>query len=204
MSLQAAAPRLLLASGSAARRALLQASGLRFDVLPAQVDEAALKQGSRAAGLDAEAAAVLLADAKARHVAQLEPEALVIGCDQLLVCDGTWFDKPADLTEARAHLRALRGRTHTLVTAIVCRHGEQRLWQAVSLPRLTMRDVSDAFLETYLSLEASHLTTTVGAYRLEGPGIHLFAAIEGEHAAILGLPLLGLLGFLRQYGMLAA
>lgn len=204
MSLQAGAPRLLLASGSAARRALLEASGLCFEVLPAQVDEAALKQGARAAGLDAEAAALLLAQAKAQHVAHRDPAALVIGCDQLLVCDGRWFDKPADLTEARAHLRALRGRTHTLVTAVVCRRGEQRPWQAVSLPRLTMRAFSDAFLETYLSLEAAHVTTTVGAYRLEGPGVHLFATIEGEHAAILGLPLLGLLSFLRQYGMLTA
>ncbi len=204
MTLQAAAPRLLLASASAARRALLAAAGLRFEVVPAPVDEAALKHDARAAGEDASAAAVLLADAKARHVAAHDPDALVIGCDQLLVCDGRWFDKPANLTEARAHLLALRGRTHTLVTAVVCRRGGQRLWQAVSVPRLTMRDFSDACLETYLSLEALHVTATVGAYRLEGPGMHLFAAVEGEHAAILGLPLLGLLGFLRQYGMLMA
>lgn len=199
--LQAGAPRLVLASASAARRALLEAAGLRFEVRPAEVDEAALKQAARAAGLEAADAALRLADAKARWVAAQDPEALVIGCDQLLLCDGRWFDKPADPAEARAQLRALRGRTHTLVTTVLCRRGGQRLWQAVAEPRLTMRDFSDAFLETYLSREAGHVTASVGAYRLEGLGIHLFAGFEGEHAAILGLPLLGLLGFLRALGV---
>jgi septum formation protein len=202
VSLQASAPRLVLASASASRRALLAAAGLRFDTTPAAVDEGALKQGARAEGLDADGTALLLADAKALHVAGHDPEALVIGCDQLLVCEGQWFDKPADQDDARTHLRALRGRTHTLVTAVLCRRGEHLLWQTVARPRLTMRDFSDAFLETYLHLEARFVSTTVGAYRLEGPGVHLFAAINGEHAAILGLPLLGLLGFLRESGVL--
>ncbi len=199
--LQVGAPRLVLASASAARRGLLEAAGLRFEVRPAGLDETALKQAARAERLEAAEAALLLADAKARWVAAQDPDALVIGCDQLLVCDGRWFDKPADLDEARAHLRALRGRTHTLVTAALCRRGEQRLWQTVAEPRLTMRDFSDAFLERYLSLEAAHVTATVGAYRLEGLGAHLFAEVAGEHAAILGLPLLGLLGSLRQLGI---
>lgn len=201
MSLQADAPRLVLASASAARRALLGAAGLRFEVCPAHVDEAALKQAARAGGLDADDAAVMLADAKALQVARRDPEALVIACDQLLVCDGKWFDKPADGDEARAQLRALRGRSHILVTAALCRQGERLLSQDVARPRLTMRDFSDRFLEAYLALEAAHVTATVGAYRLEGPGLHLFASVEGEHAAILGLPLLGLLGFLRRHGV---
>jgi len=202
VSLQADTPRLVLASASASRRAVLEAAGLRFDVRPANADEAALKRRAQADQLDAGDAALLLADAKALEVALRDPEALVIGCDQLLACEGRWFDKPADRQEARAHLQALRGRTHTLVTAVLCRRGQQRLWHTVARPRLTMRDFSDAFLETYLGLEARFLTTTVGAYRLEGPGVHLFAAVEGEHAAILGLPLLDLLGFLRRYGVL--
>ncbi len=204
MSLQADASHLVLASASASRRALLEAAGLRFAVSPARVNEAALKRKARTDGLDAGDAALLLADAKARQVALHDPEALVIGCDQLLVCDGRWFDKPADREEARAHLQALRGRTHTLVTAALCRRGDRRLWHTVARPRLTMRDFSNAFLETYLALESRFLTTTVGAYRLEGPGVHLFATIEGEHAAILGLPLLDLLGFLRQCGVLTS
>lgn len=204
MTWQAVTPALVLASASASRGALLAAAGLRFTVCPAGVDEAALKQSAKARRLDAGATALLLADAKALHVAQREPKALVIGCDQLLVCDGRWFDKPADQNEARAHLQALRGRTHTLVTAVLCRHGEERLWHTVAEPHLTMRNFSDGFLEAYLRLEAVSLTSTVGAYRLEGPGAHLFASIEGEHAAILGLPLLDLLGFLRQHGVLAS
>jgi septum formation protein len=204
MSLQSGAMRLVLASASASRRALLQAVGLSFDTCPADVDEAALKRSARAEGLDAGEAAVLLADAKALRVACQHPEALIIGCDQLLVCDGRWFDKPADLDDARTHLRALRGRTHVLVTAVLCRRGDQRLWHTLARPCLTMREFSDEFLEVYLCLEARHVTATVGAYRLEGPGMHLFAAVDGDHAAILGLPMLGLLGFLRQYGVLMA
>ncbi len=202
MSLQAVAPRLVLASSSPARRALLAAAGLRFEVFSPRVDEAALKRAGRAAGLDETAVAFFLAEAKAKQVAGAHPAALVIGCDQLLVCDGRWFDKPVDVDQARAHLRALRGRTHTLVTAAVCWGGEELLWQVVACPRLTMRDFSEAFLESYLAREADHVTATVGAYRLEGPGVQLFAKVEGEHAAILGLPLLDLLDFLRCRGIL--
>lgn len=201
MNWQAATPLLVLASASAARRALLEAAGLRFAVRPAAVDEAALKQQALSEGLDPAEAALWLADAKAQAVA--EPDALVIGCDQLLVCEGQWFDKPASLADARTQLRALRGRSHTLVTAVLCRHAERRLWQHVAAPVLTMRTFSDGFLERYLALEASHVTATVGAYRLEGPGIHLFAGVEGEHAAILGLPMLALLAFLRDNAVLA-
>jgi len=120
-----------------------------------------------------------------------------------LVCEDRWFDKPADMAEAAAQLRALRGRTHTLVTAILCQRGDQRLWHHIARPRLTMRGFSDAFLADYLQLEGMSVTTSVGAYRLEGPGVHLFDAVAGEHAAILGLPLLPLLGFLRQHGVLS-
>jgi septum formation protein len=202
VSLQAASPTLILASASASRAALLNGAGLEFETRVAAVDEAGAKQAARAEGLDAEATALLLAGMKATCIASAAPEALVIGADQLLVCEGRWFDKPTDRTEARAHLMALRGRTHSLVTAVQCRHGKQVLWQHVATPRLTMRAFSDAFLTEYLAIEDKALTTTVGAYRLEGPGVHLFAAIDGEHAAILGLPLLPLLGFLRQRGVL--
>jgi septum formation protein len=203
MSLQADAPPLVLASASSARRAVLEAAGLRFEALPATVDEAGVKAAARAEGARAEDAALLLAELKAVRVARRRPEALVIGCDQLLVCDGEWFDKPDGTDEARAQLRALRGRAHTLVTAVLCQRGGQRLWHHVARPRLTMRGFSDAFLDDYLALEGAAVTTTVGAYRLEGAGVHLFDAIEGEHSAILGLPLLPLLGFLRQHGVVA-
>ena len=198
--LQADAPTLILASQSTARAALLHAAGLRFEARPARIDEAAIKDACRAEGLDPADAALTLADLKAQRIR--DPDTLVIGADQLLVCDGAWFDKPADAAAARAHLQALRGRAHTLVTAVVCRRGGQAVWQHVATPRLHMRAVSDAFLDAYLAAEGDALLSCVGAYRLEGRGIHLFDRIEGEHSAILGLPLLPLLGFLRQHRVL--
>lgn len=201
MSFQAATPRLILASGSAARKAVLAAAGIIFEARVAAVDEAALKAGARAEGLSVEDTALMLADMKAQRVARLDPEALVIGCDQMLVCGISWFDKPADMAEARQHLLALRGVSHTLVTAVVCRRGGARIWQHVARPRLTMRDFSEAFLDHYLTVEGETVLTSVGAYRLEGIGVQLFDAIAGEQSEILGLPMLPLLGFLRQHGV---
>ena len=166
------------------------------------MDEAAIKESAQAEGIPPEDAAMLLAEAKARRVARRHPEALVIGADQMLVCEGRWFDKPVGMDGAREHLRALRGRPHELVSAMVCWRGGARIWQHVARPRLTMRDFSDEFLEAYLAAEGEAVLTSVGAYRLEGPGVQLFSRIEGEHSAILGLPLLPLLGFLRQHGAL--
>jgi septum formation protein len=200
--LQTPEPPLILASASTARRAVLEAAGLRFEAIAAAVDEAAIKESARAEGYPAADAAMMLAEAKARRIAARRPEALVIGCDQMLVLEDRWFDKPESIEDARRHLEALRGKTHQLVTAVLCWRGGQRIWQHVATPRLTMRPVSDEFLDAYLALEGDQVTTTVGAYRLEGPGIHLFDKVEGEHAAILGLPLLPLLGFLRQHGAL--
>ena len=205
--IQAADPPLVLASASAARRAVLEAAGLRLAALAAAVDEAAIKESARSEGLPPQEAALVLADAKARRIMPKAPEALVIGADQILVCpqeDGSlrWFDKPADLAAARAQLLALRGRAHRLVTAVVCwRHGE-RIWQHVAQPQLVMRDFSEAFLDAYLAMEGERVLSSVGAYRLEGPGVQLFREVQGEHSAILGLPLLPLLGFLRDHGVL--
>lgn len=201
--IQAEDPRLILASASLARRSVLDAAGLRYTALAAAVDEASIKEAAQAEGIGPADAAIILADAKAERIARRNPDALVIGCDQLLVCDGSWFDKPADVTAARAHLQRLRGRKHDLVTAVVCHRHGGRVWQHVATPRLTMRDFSDAFLDAYLDIEGDRVTQSVGAYRLEGPGVQLFNRIEGEHAAILGLPLLPLLDFLRQHRVLA-
>lgn len=202
--LQHPTPHLILASASASRRALLAGAGLRFDVEPAAIDEASIKQTARAEGLTASDAAIILADMKAERISKRHPDALVIGADQILVCDDAWFDKPADPTEAAMHLHTLRGRTHTLATAVVCHLGGQSIWQHETQPRLTMRDFSDAFMAAYLAAEGDAVTTTVGAYRLEGAGIHLFSRIDGAHDAILGLPLLPLLQFLRNRGVLTA
>ncbi|PWS38630.1 septum formation protein Maf [Falsiroseomonas bella] len=207
MTFQAPDPVLVLASQSATRRTLLERAGLRFEALPAAVDEAALKESAQAEGIPADDAAIMLAEAKAERIARRIPDALVIGCDQLLTCrmeDGKerWFDKPADLGAARAQLLALRGRTHRLVTATVAWRGGARIWQDVSVPRLTMRSFSEAFLDAYLAAEGEVLCASVGGYRLEALGVHLFSRVEGEHSAILGLPMLPLLGFLRGHGVL--
>lgn len=204
MSLQGTAPRLVLASASVARRALLSAAGIAVEPVPARIDEDAIKTAARAESAAPDAVALMLARAKARKIAATRPDDIVIGCDQLLVCEGRWFDKPADVTQAREHLRALRGHTHVLHTAVVCLHRGTPTWWHVATPSLTMRAFSDRFLDDYLTLEAAHVTASVGAYRLEGPGIHLFEHIDGEHSAILGLPLLALLGFLRDAGVVSA
>ena len=201
MSLQSRLP-LILASQSRYRAALLHAAGITFTALPAHIDEAATKRQGQAESWGADATALRLATLKASKIAAQTPEALVIGCDQLLVCGADWFDKPKDLTEARQHLLRLRGQTHTLVTAIVCQRGAEIVWQHVAKPQLTMRPFSDAWLEIYLAAETEHLTTTVGAYRLEGPGLQLFADIQGDHSTIIGLPLLPLFTYLRQAGIL--
>jgi septum formation protein len=202
--LQRSNPRLILASASAPRRALLTAAGLTFTVQPADIDEAELKRAARSAGVAAQEAALQLADAKAQRVARCNLEALVIGADQILVCDGAWFDKPENVAAARAQLRALRGRSHVLATAVVCWQRGQRVWHHSAEPLLSMREFTDDFLETYLAVEGDSVTSTVGSYRLEGRGVQLFARVEGEQSAVLGLPLLVLLEFLRQSGVLVA
>ena len=194
------APLVVLASGSATRRALLEAAGLRFTAKAVAVDEAAIKQAMRSEGADPADAALALANAKAMRVR--DADALVIGSDQLLVCDGEWFDKPPDLAAAREQLWRLRGRSHALMTAVTCWRGGRAIWHHVAQPRLVMRNFSETFMDAYLVAEGESVLSSVGAYRLEGCGMQLFDAVEGEHAAVLGLPMLPLLGFLRQHGVI--
>lgn len=194
--------RFVLASGSAARRDLLRRTGIDFAVAVAAIDEAAVKHAARASGESAADAALILARMKACRIAHREPEALIIAADQILVCGDMWFDKPVDTAHAREQLRALRGRTHSLATAVVCQRGDRQVWQYVTQPQMTMRYFSDAFLEAYLEAEGEAVMSSVGGYRLEALGVQLFERIEGDHAAILGLPLLPLLSFLRQHGVL--
>jgi septum formation protein len=195
---------LILASASPIRKKLLAAAGLEVRVEPALVDEEAIKrifQVDRQAAADC---ALALAEAKARQIAENHQHALVVGADQILVCDKIWLNKPADLADARAQLQALRGRTHKLVTAVCVVREVVRIWHTVSSAKLTMRYFSDAFLDTYLGAEQPAALGSVGGYRFEERGIQLFSDIQGDYFTILGLPLLELLGFLRTCGALAS
>jgi nucleoside triphosphate pyrophosphatase len=194
--------RIILASASEARAAMLRACGIDFVIAPATLDEAAMKRAARQAGESAMSCATALAVAKARAVSQGWPGSLVIGADQILVADDEWFDKPGDLGEARAQLVSLRGRAHRLATAVCVAQDGHARWDATSEPELTMRPVTDAFLDAYIAAEGEALLGSVGAYRLEGRGAQLFSRISGDHFAVLGLPLIELLGFLRECGAL--
>lgn len=200
--IQADGPALVLASRSPARRALLEAAGLRFTVQASAVDEDTIKQAMQADGAPPNKAALALAAAKAQAIDA--PGAVVIGADQILVCNDQWFDKPDDLDSVMEHLLQLRGQTHVLVTAVCCWRDGAPLWQDCVQSSLTMRPFSTEFLGAYLEQDGEACRECVGGYRYEGAGMHLFDRVEGEHAAILGLPMLGLLSFLRHYGVLLA
>ncbi|WP_454020270.1 Maf family protein [Azospirillum sp. Marseille-Q6669] len=198
-----AVPTVVLASGSRTRAEMLERAGVRVTLAPAAVDEEEIKLAARAEGAPVEDVAEALAELKAQRVTRKHPGALVIGADQMLECEGRWFDKPADRDAARTQLQDLRGKTHRLVScAVVIRDGE-RLWHHVDRARLTMRPFSDAFLESYLNAAGDDVLGSVGAYHLEGLGAQLFHRVDGDFFTILGLPLLPLLGFLRVHGVIA-
>lgn len=196
-----AAP-LILASQSKVRATLLTQAGLTFETLPAHVDEDAVKEAMKAEAAPPAHIAETLAEMKAIKISQKclnrgAKGALVIGADQMLDCNGVLFDKPEDLTHARAHLQALSGKTHTLISAaIVARDGEA-IWRHLSRAKLTMRPLSSEFIDRYLDQVGALALTSVGAYQVEGLGIHLFSKIEGAQTVIQGLPVLELLDFLR-------
>ena len=191
---------LILASASVARARMLESAGLEVRIEPAGIDEHAVKRAFREAGRDALCCAQGLAETKARCVLKRHNRPLVVGADQILVCGERWFDKPSDLNEARLQLKVLRGRTHELVTAACAVQAGACLWHTVSRPQLKMRDFSGQYLDDYIAAEGVEILGSVGAYRLEGRGVQLFEGIEGDYFAILGLPLLELLAFLRDRG----
>ena len=192
--------RLVLASGSAVRARLLRDAGLTFDVVPSSVDEGAIKRAH--SGLALDRLALTLARAKAAEISATRPKDFVIGADQILECAGTAFDKPKDRAQAAAHLRRLRGQTHRLMTACTIYRAGAEVWSHIGAPRLTMRTFDDDFIDAYLKRAGDAVLSSVGAYQLEGLGAHLFDSINGDYFSILGLPMLPLLAFLRQEGLL--
>lgn len=194
-------PPVTLASKSAARSAILRGAGVLFATEDSGVDEDVLKTDLLARGAGPAEIAAALAREKALAVSRRRP-GLIIGADQTLDFEGRLHDKPVDLAEAAARLRAMRGRTHALHAAVaVAREGDV-LWETLSTAELAMRAFSDAFLAHYLEADAEALLSSVGAYRLEGPGVQLFSEIRGDYFTILGLPLTGLLDLLRREGVL--
>jgi len=193
---------LIVASRSAARRALLEAAGVELAVAPADIDERGLEDQARSQAPDA--VALLLAREKAAVVGRLNPGRLVLGADQVLALGERRFAKPVDRAAAKAQLLALRGRSHELHSAIVFVADGVVVFEHVGVARLTMRTFSEPFLELYLDTVGAAATASVGAYQLEGLGIELFERIEGDYFTILGLPLLPALEFLRRRGCLAS
>jgi septum formation protein len=195
---------IILASASRARREVLAAAGVAFTVEPADVDEPAIRAKllSGGAGVDAAEIALVLAKAKAESVSALHPGSLVIGADQVLALDDDVLTKPKDVSAAREALSRLRGKTHELHSAVALAEAGKIVWSHVATARLTMRDFSDAFLDEYIVRAADRVTQSVGSYELEGVGVQLFKAIEGDYFTILGLPLMAVLEQLRERGNL--
>ena len=196
--------RLLLASKSAARRAMLEAAGVPFETVESDLDEEAAKARLRSDGCDGRRLAEELARLKSLSV-PADPGDLVLGSDQVLERgDGTILSKPTSRDEARAQLVALRGETHRLPSAAAIAQERALVWADAETVALTMRPFSDAFLEDYLDREYEAIRWSVGGYRIEGPGVQLFDRIDGSHFAILGMPLLPLLAQLRGRGVIPA
>lgn len=194
---------IVLASKSAARRAVLDGAGVPYEAATAGVDEEAVKAGMLAEGANAREVADALAELKAIKVSRSRTE-FVVGADQTLEFEGKLYDKAETLAEARARLQALRGKPHKLHSAVVVAKDGAPIWREVVTATLTMRDFSDAFLDDYLAQEGEAALGSVGCYRLEGPGVQLFSKIDGDYFTILGLPLMGLLDLLRRHGEVPA
>ncbi len=194
---------LILASRSPARAALLAAARVPFEVVAAPVDEAAVKAGMLAEAAPPRDIADALAELKAYRVASRRPDRLVLGADQVLVCDGILHDKPGTRDAARAQLLALRGQRHDLLSAAVVFEAGRPVWRHIGRAQLTMRAFSDTFLDAYLDSEGDAIVDCVGAYRLEDGGAPLFSRVDGDLFTVMGLPLLELLGFLRTRGIVA-
>ncbi|WP_326523709.1 Maf family protein [Sphingomonas sp.] len=195
--------RLILASGSASRRAMLEAAGVPFAVERPHVDEDAAKASLSAAQTLARDVADALAELKAVKVSARDPQALVLGSDSIVALDdGTLLDKPASREEAEEHLRRMSGKRHRLHSAAVIAEGGRAVWREVDTATLFVRPLSDGFIRSYLDVEWPAISGCVGCFRIEGPGAQLFGRIDGSQFTVLGLPLLPVLDYLRVRGVL--
>ncbi|UVC16335.1 Maf-like protein [Mesorhizobium onobrychidis] len=194
------AEKIILASGSPFRKALLVNAGVAIEAVPAEVDERALEAPLQGSGISPEDIALVLAEAKATEVSERKPGALVLGCDQTLSLGDEVFHKPADMEAARRHLLALSGKTHQLNSGVVLARDGAVLWRHVGIASLTMRKLDPAFIGRHLARVGAKALSSVGAYQIEGEGIQLFERIEGDYFTVVGLPLLPVLAKLRDLG----
>jgi septum formation protein len=194
--------RIVLASASAIRRELLGNAGLKFDVAPPEIDERAAEEPLADAGMSAEDIALVLAETKAVTVSEENPGAVVIGADQTLEFEGRRLSKPATMDEARRQLLAMSGTTHALRAAVVVVQDRTAVWRHVETARMTMRDLQPSEVGRYLGRVGVTALKSVGGYQIEGIGIQLFDRIDGDYFAVLGLPLLPLLKYLRSAGII--
>lgn len=190
----------VLASGSPFRRTMLENAGVGVEAVPAQIDERAVEAAVEGSGVTPQELAAILAEAKALEVSERMPGRLVVGADQTLSLGDEVLHKPADMEAARRRLLLLSGRTHELNSAVVLARDGVVLWRHVGVARLTMRELDPGFVGRHLSRVGDEALSSVGAYQIEGEGIQLFEAVEGDHFTIVGLPLLPLLHQLRALG----
>ncbi|MDH3263141.1 MAG: Maf family nucleotide pyrophosphatase [Paracoccaceae bacterium] len=196
--------RLILASASPVRRMLLERAAVPHEAIAARIDEAAIREALAADGAKPRDVADSLADAKAQKLSMKHPDAMVIGCDQVLEVEGDLLAKAESRAEATVQLRRLSGKTHRLLSAVVIYEAGQPVWRHVGVVRLTMRELSEPYLTGYLERNWDSVRDCVGVYKLEEEGVRLFARIEGEYFTVLGLPLVELLGYLGLRGAIEA
>ena len=192
---------LILASSSATRRKMLDDAGLLYHAINAGIDEDSLKDAARAEGLNTRDAATMLAEMKAVKISNQNPGAYVIGSDQLLDLDGEWLSKPENVGQAQSHLTKLSGKTHDLVTAAVIYRDGERIWHEVSVPKISIRTLSEQDINNYITVMGEKITYTPGVYMIEDLGAQIISKIDGCPYAVLGLPLLEMLAFLRGHGL---
>lgn len=192
----------VLASGSQTRRALLKNAGLDFIAEPSDVDEDSIKKICKAEGQSVECAAETLALAKAKKISSERKGMLVLGCDQMLECEGHWLDKAANTKTAQAQLEFLSGKTHRLISAAVLVRDGKQIWDVTQSAHLTMRSLSADYINAYIAHMGERLLGSVGCYALEGLGSQLFQKVEGDHFVIMGLPLIAFLQALREQDVL--
>lgn len=193
---------LILASGSEIRQTMLTNAGVSFQVVPARIDEETVLQSMQAEQAKPRDIADTLAEMKARKVAMKHPDALVLGCDQVLDFAGQMLQKPKDVEDARQQLKQMAGKRHQLLSAAVLYEEGKPVWRHIGVVRMQMRNFSDAYLDDYLDRNWEDIRHCVGCYQLEKEGIRLFSRVDGDYFTVLGLPLIELLGYLTLKGVL--